>query len=94
MGPQITLIAFGGPSVISVIVLLFAKNYAGAFFAPQKPGFPGFRRNAWPAPLQKQIRNAFRRDLRPLAHFAVSAPGGHSLSQAPHAVSIIPMIDT
>jgi hypothetical protein len=53
------------------------------FYSAKNRALRGFRRNAWPAalcrdrsaPLQKQIRNAFRRDLRPLAHFDAPLPG-------------------
>jgi hypothetical protein len=73
-----------------------AKYYLSAFSAAPQTGLSGG--SAAPhglrpcaatdghlvaPPLQKQIRNAFRRDLRPLARFAVSATGGHGLHPSP-----------
>jgi hypothetical protein len=67
-----------------VIVLLLAKYYLGAFSAaPKTQACRGFR--PVPGPL--------RAPPIPCA-VVVAAAGGHSLSQAPQGVSIIPMIDT
>jgi hypothetical protein len=57
----------------------FSKPHVGAFFCSAKTGLSG---GCVPplcgvtAPLQKQIRNASRRDLRPLAHEPPRPPPG------------------